>query len=186
MQSGRKATIVYAEKRFQTPSGDSTPAGHIPTDSSQTFQTAGGPVCYQTFNQMDEFISAGRPKEQFCSKFNYHVFRYAIVQNLPAKPSLDDAEALLVESDLDSSGSFSCSNGLLNRIYDLTLWSNRGWNIGGYFAEQGRERKGYGPIEVMLEPTIMTFDAPASLAKWAENWLTIKIRKREKTSTRPR
>jgi alpha-L-rhamnosidase len=171
MQSGRKVTITYAEKRFQSPNGDDTPAGHIATDSAQTFQAAGGPVCYQTYNQKDEFISAGKPNERFCSKFNYHVFQYAIVQGLPAKPAIGDAQALLVESDLDSAGSFSCSNSLLNRIYDVTLWSNRGWSVGGFFGEQGRERKGYGPIEVMLEPTIMTLGVPALYTKWAENWL---------------
>lgn len=172
MEQGRKVKIFYAEKRFQSPQGDDTPAGHIRVDCScETFETAGGPVCYQTFHQGDEFTSAGRPNEQFCSKFNFHVFRYAMVQGLPEKPSLGDAEALSIESDLASAGTFSCSNSLLNRIHDVTLWSNRSWSLGGYFAELGRERDGYGPIELALEPTIMTLDVPALMTKWAENWL---------------
>jgi alpha-L-rhamnosidase len=173
LDSGRTVTIDYAEKRFQSPHGDDTPAGHIPIcrGSCRTFNTVNGPICYQTLRQFDEFVSAGKPHEQFCSKFNYHVFRYAIGQNLPAKPSLVDAEALMIESDLDPVGSFSCSNKLLNHIYDVALWSHRGWSLGGYFAESGRERMGYGPLEVLLEPTIMTADVPALLTKWSGNWL---------------
>jgi alpha-L-rhamnosidase len=86
-------------------------------------------------------------------------------------PARDDATAMLIEGDLNEVGSFACSNDLLNRIYKLTLWSNRTWSMGGYLTEHARERLGYGPNEVMQEPTIMTLDVAALFTKWMDNWL---------------
>jgi alpha-L-rhamnosidase len=60
----------------------------------------------QTFQHVDEYISAGKPGEVFCSKFNYHGFRYATVDGLTEKPAAGDAEALLIESDLNPVGTF--------------------------------------------------------------------------------
>ncbi len=37
---------------------------------------------FQDFNQKDVFISAGKGAETFCSRFNYHSFRYAVIAGL--------------------------------------------------------------------------------------------------------
>ena len=172
LPAGQRVVMYFADKRYETPEGDPTPAGFVKTSAStRTFATARGPVAYQTFNQVSEFISAGRPGETFQNKFNYAGFRYVIVEGLPAAPTVDDATALPVEGDLNEVGSFDCSNDLLNRIYRLVLRSNRSWSMGGYLAEHVRERLGYGPIEYMQEPTIMTLDMPALFTKWMDNWL---------------
>ena len=35
---------------------------------------------FATYNQRDEFISAGEEDEQFNNMFNYHGFRYALLR----------------------------------------------------------------------------------------------------------
>ena len=55
---------------------------------------------FQDFNQKDVFISAGKGAEIFCSKFNYHSFRYAVIAGLNREPSVNDAEAMMIEPDL--------------------------------------------------------------------------------------
>jgi len=115
LEPGQQVTLRYADKRLQTPQGENTPAGKIKAKPTSIVQTPQGSVAYQTYNQVDEFVSAGKSGEQFCSKFNYHGFRYAIVHGLASKPAPGDAEALLVESDLETAGSFACSNDLFNR-----------------------------------------------------------------------
>lgn len=172
MKAGDRVVLHYADKRFQTAGGDVTPAGKINPTSQKTFGTADGPVSYQTFNQTDEFISAGKPAEQFCSKFNYHGFRYVIAEGLPARPAPGDAEALLVESDLETTGSFECSSDLFNRIHRAGLWTLRCLDLGGYMVDcPHRERLGYGDGQVGIESLAMNRNVAAFYAKWAADWL---------------
>lgn len=75
---------------------------------------------FQSFGQVSEFVSAGKPGEVFVHKFNYAGFRYVRVEGLPSAPAKEDAEAMLVESDLEPAGDFECSNDLFTRIHRLT------------------------------------------------------------------
>jgi len=172
LEFGQRVVMHYADKRCQTPKGDDTPAGFIDKGwTTKTFQTSAGPLCYQNFNQRDEFISAGKAGEQFCSKFNYHGFRYVIAEGLPAKPASGAAEALLVESDLEPAGTFECSNDLFNRINQVNLWTLRCLDLGGYMVDcPTRERLGYGDGQVGIESLVMSRNAATLYGKWAVDW----------------
>ena len=126
----------------------------------------------QTFQQLDQFISAGKTGEVFCSKFNYHGFRYATVDGLATKPAQRDAEALMIESDLEPVGKFDCSNDLFNRIHQLNLWTIRCLSLGGYMVDcPHRERLGYGDGQTSIDTQIMNRNAAAFYGKWAIDWL---------------
>ena len=172
LKSGQQVVMHYADKRFQTPEGDKTPAGNIGVTSLWKLKTDRGEVGYQTFNQTDEFVSAGKPGEQFCSKFNYHGFRYVVIEGLPCRPAPGDAEALLIESDLEPAGGFECSNALFNRIHQVNLWTLRCLNLGGYMVDcPHRERLGYGDGQVSIETSIMNRNMAAFYGKWSVDWL---------------
>ena len=173
LEAGKMVTMHFADKRFQSVEGDDTPAGKVkPACDPKKIETARGPAYYQTNNQRTEFISAGKPGEEFCNKFNYEGFRYVIVQGLPVKPALGDAEALFIESDLEPVGSFECSNDLFNRIHQVNLWTIRCLNLGGYMVDcPHRERMGYGDGQNGIDSHIMNLDASAFYAKWAVDWL---------------
>jgi len=173
LESGQRLVMYYADKRFQSPEGDDTPAGLIKPMMPRKFDTPRGAVRYQTYGQEDDFTSAGKPGEQFCSKFNYRGFRYVIVEGLPAKPAPGHAEALLIESDLEPVGTFECSNDLFNRIHQVNLWTVRCLNLGGYMVDcPHRERMGYGGDgQTSIETQIMNRNAAAFYAKWAVDWL---------------
>lgn len=174
LKSGQRVLMHYADKRSRTNEGDDTPAGRIKPIFPWTCETPRGPVCYQTYGQVDEFISAGRPGEQFCSKFNYRGFRYVIVEGLPSKPAPGDAVALLIESALETSGTFACSNDLFNRIHQVNLWTVRCLSLGGYMVDcPHRERVGYGDGQVSIESHIMNRDAAAFYGQWAVDWLDV-------------
>ena len=88
------------------------------------------------------------------------------------KPAPGDAEALLIESDLDPVGTFECSNDLFNRIHQLNLWTIRCLSLGGYMVDcPHRERLGYGDGQTSIDTQIMNRNAPAFYAKWATDWL---------------
>jgi alpha-L-rhamnosidase len=173
LEAGKTVTMYYADKRFQTIEGDDTPAGKVkPAQDPKKIETAKGPAYYQTLNQQTDFISAGKPGEEFCNKFNYVGFRYVIVQGLPVKPALGDAQALFIESDLEPVGSFECSNDLFNRIHQVNLWTLRCLNLGGYMVDcPHRERMGYGDGQNGIDSHVMNMDSSAFYGKWAVDWL---------------
>jgi alpha-L-rhamnosidase len=171
LTAGQRIVVHYADRRYATVIPESLPAGVGRSSSDEIFEAANGKIRYQTFHQADEFISAGRPNEEFCSKFNYHGFRYAIVEGLPKTPATADFEALLVEGDLESVGSFACSNELLNRIYRLNLWTIRCLDLGGYLVDcPHRERLGYGDGQVSAETCLMNLRMPNFYTKWLGDW----------------
>ena len=172
LKAGQQVTMHYGDKRYQTPKGDDTPAGKIRVTKPYTVDTPDGPVVYQEFNQRDEFISAGKSDEEFCSKFNYHGFRYVVVEGLYVAPKPEDVEALLVETALEPVGTFSSSNELFNQIHTTNLWTLRSLNAGSYMVDcPHRERWGYGDGQVGIESMIMNRDAAAFYSKWAVDWL---------------
>jgi alpha-L-rhamnosidase len=165
LEAGHKVTIRFADKRLQT-------AEEEKNSGVWKLNTDHGPAAYTTFNQQLEFISAGKPGEQIWPKHNYFSFRYAIVEGLPAAPAPGDAEALMIESDLESAGTFECSNNLFNRINQVNLWTIRCLNLGGYMVDSPhRERMGYGDGQNMIDTHIMYQNASAFYGKWAVDWL---------------
>jgi len=126
---------------------------------------------YQHFNQVSEFIAAGKSGEVFENKFNYAGFRYVVVEGLPSAPAREDATAMLVESDLEEAGAFECSNDLLNRIHRVNQWTQRCLNLGGYYVDcPHRERMGYGDGQVATEGFMTSFNAYGYYSKWLRDW----------------
>jgi alpha-L-rhamnosidase len=126
---------------------------------------------FQDFNQKDVFISAGKSAETFCSRFNYHSFRYAVIAGLDQKPSVSDAEAMMIEPDLASAGSFECSNDLFNRIHEITRYTLRTQNpclaLG---TGEAREKSAYGDGGAHLSGYLYNFKCDANLTKWIRDY----------------
>ena len=126
---------------------------------------------FQDFNQQDVFISAGKSAETFCSRFNYHSFRYAVIAGLDQKPSVSDAEAMMIEPDLASAGSFECSNDLFNRIHEITRYTLRTQNpclaLG---TGEAREKSAYGDGGAHLSGYLYNFKCDANLTKWIRDY----------------
>ena len=125
----------------------------------------------QTYNQMDRFICAGKTAEEFCSKFNYHGFRWAIIEGLTAAPELVDAEAQSIGTDFETRGGFECSSELLNRMHEVNLWTIRSLSQCGYLSDcPHRERLGYGDGQVSIESCMMNFMMQPFYDKWSTDW----------------
>ena len=126
---------------------------------------------FQDFKQKDVFISAGKDAETFCSRFNYHSFRYAVIDGLAHKPSVSDAEAMMIEPDLASAGSFESSSGLFNRIHEITRHTLRTQNpclaLG---TGEAREKSAYGDGGAHLSGYLYNFTCDANLRKWVRDY----------------
>lgn len=93
----------------------------------------------------DTYVLRGGGVEVLEPKFTYHGFRYAEVTGYPGVPSIDDVEAVVVQSDLEPVGSLSCSDKTINDIHRLTWWSLRANALNGIVTDcpQRDERMGW-------------------------------------------
>lgn len=58
--------------------------------------------------------------------FTYHGFRYVEIRGLRIKPSSDDFEGIVLHDDMAVSGSFECSDEIMNQVYRNAYWGIRG------------------------------------------------------------
>ena len=57
--------------------------------------------------------------------FTYHGFRYVKVCGLPYRPSKDFLRGLQFYNDMDSGSSFKCGSGMVNKLYDMIVMTER-------------------------------------------------------------
>jgi alpha-L-rhamnosidase len=161
LTSGKKITIHYADLDARDP--------------EEAWRLGGGPAMqtkgFSTMNQRDEFISSGEKKEEFRNVFNYHGYRYAIIEGLGYLPKKEDLVAIPVETKVEEVGSFSCSNELYNDIHKMTRWTYRTLNLGGQTVDcPHRERVGYGDGQTIMDNGCFNFNASTVYTKWSQNW----------------
>ena len=110
-----------------------------------TIQVSDNPTRMQAFGQRSLYICWGGATETFQNRFNYAAGRYVTVSGLKNPPALTDVIGHAIGTDLARTGYFSCSNELMNRIYETDLWTFRSDTVEGYTQDcPHRERKGYG------------------------------------------
>ncbi|WP_275559434.1 family 78 glycoside hydrolase catalytic domain [Streptomyces sp. 5-6(2022)] len=72
----------------------------------------------------DTFTLAGTGRrETYEPRFTYHGFRYLEVTGFPGTAGLGDVRARVVHADVPSTGTFSSSSEVLNRIWHNNRWS---------------------------------------------------------------
>jgi alpha-L-rhamnosidase len=104
----------------------------------------GGPGAPETAWQEDSYTLKGEGIEQWSPRFTFHGFRYVEITGWPGTPTINDIEGLRMNSDLESGGSFSCSNEMFNQLHNVIQWTF----LSNVFSVQsdcpGREKMGYG------------------------------------------
>jgi alpha-L-rhamnosidase len=76
--------------------------------------------------QTDTYITKGGGLEQWEPRFAYHGFRYVELTGYPGKPDLNTIRGKVIYDDIKNTGSFSCSNVIINKIYNAAYWGIRG------------------------------------------------------------
>ena len=124
-----------------------------------------------TYGQRDLYICGGRSPETWEPRFTWHGFRYVDVRNAPFPMKLENLEARVVNTDVDSSGEFVCSNHLFNRILKNYRWTQLGNIHGGVPSDcPHRERRGYtGDGQISAPAALWNFDMAAFYTKWAND-----------------
>jgi alpha-L-rhamnosidase len=120
--------------------------------------------------QQDTYILAGKGMETYEPRFTWHGFRYVEV-NLSPGITMDSLRGIVVHSAVKKIGSFSCSNSMFNRIFELYRWSQLSNLHGGVPSDcPHRERLGYtGDAQITTESAIFSFDMAAFYTKYIED-----------------
>ena len=120
--------------------------------------------------QQDEYLLKGEGEEIYTPRFTFHGFRYVEVTGYPGKPTLDALEGLRLNTAVESSGEFACSNDMFNRIQEMVRWTELS-NIFGVQSDcPHREKFGYGgDIVGSGEMGILNFDMAAFYRKAVED-----------------
>jgi alpha-L-rhamnosidase len=117
--------------------------------------------------QTDTYICKGVDLETWEPIFSYSGFRYMELTGFPGKPKLADFEARMANTDVASSGDFSCSNDLLNKIQKATRYSylSNAQSIPTDCPQ--REKNGWtGDAHLAAEAGLMNFDSASFYTKW--------------------
>lgn len=97
--------------------------GELLNDDGTLNQKNIAPHVYNTEFQTDRYILKGHGTETWQPRFQYHGFQFVQITGFPGKPTRENLKAFAVHTDLESAGSFECSNELLNKIQSATRWS---------------------------------------------------------------
>jgi alpha-L-rhamnosidase len=120
-----------------------------------------------TYGQTDTYILK-EGKNVWQPRFTWHAFRFVQVQNAPQPLTIDAVQGCVVNTDVDSAGTFACSNPLFNKIIDNYRWTQLGNMHGGVPSDcPHRERRGYtGDGQISARAAIYNFDMSLFYSKW--------------------
>lgn len=106
--------------------------------------------------------------EVFEPHFTFQGFRYVNIIEHPGIPSMDDFTGIVVHSAMNPTGSFSCSNGLVNQLYRNIVWGQKGNFVDvPTDCPQRDERLGWtGDAQAFINIACFNMNTAAFFKKW--------------------
>lgn len=117
----------------------------------------------------DTYILKGDPDgEVWTPKFTYHGFQYVEVSGLKEKPDTGTITGLVLGSNTPVTGSFECSNPMINKLYSNIVWTQRS-NFMDIPTDcpQRDERLGWtADAQIYISSAVYNRDVAAFFTKW--------------------
>ena len=120
----------------------------------------------------DRYTLRGDGPETWEPTFTFHGFRYVEVDGWPdAEVDPRAFTAVVIHSDFERTGTFSCSNELLERLHENVVWGMRGNFVDvPTDCPQRDERLGWtGDLQVFAPSATFLFDVAGFLADWLDD-----------------
>lgn len=121
----------------------------------------------ETELQVAEYTLKGTGQETWEPKFTYYGFQYVQIEGYTGKLTKDDISGKVIHTSFDQSGSFTCSNEIINKIHHASEWSFIS-NFLGYPTDcPQREKNGWtGDAHLSAETALLTFKPQMAYTKW--------------------
>ena len=125
----------------------------------------------RTAKATDIYILKGEGSEEYEPRFTYHGFRYVQVEGWPGKLNIEDITGRVVATSVEKIGDFNCSNELINKIHEISMWtyiSNRHSVPTDNCTRD--ERQGWlNDTPTRSEAEIINFDMSRFFPKWIKD-----------------
>jgi len=133
-------------------------------DKDGNFYTAN----LRSAKQRIEYILRGEGKECFEPHFSFQGFRYVKIEKYPGKPALKNFTGVAIHTLMEKTGSFKCSNKLVNSLQSNILWGQKGNFIDiPTDCPQRDERLGWtGDAQVFSRTACFNMDTALFFKKW--------------------
>jgi len=114
----------------------------------------------------NRFILAGNGVEQYVPRFNYNAVTSIGIKGTTQPPTLDDLVGYQVNADLQTAGSFRCSDDTLNWLQEAVIRTYMNY-VTGFPNDPTREKKGW-PCDILyaFHPSAYLFDSQRLFDRW--------------------
>lgn len=114
------------------------------------------------------YICKGGGSETYHPRFTFQGFRYVKVVSYPGEIGLDRFVGKVIHSDMPVTGSFECSNPMVNQLQRNIVWGQRGNFLDvPTDCPQRDERLGWtGDAQVFIRTAAFNMHVPSFFTKW--------------------
>ncbi len=119
----------------------------------------------------DVYIFSGEGVEEYEPNFTFHGFRYVKISEYKGNINIDELIGKVIYSDMPTTGSFACSDSLVNQLQQNILWG-----LWGNFLDvptdcpQRDERLGWtGDAQAFAPTACFNVDAATFFTKWLKD-----------------
>jgi alpha-L-rhamnosidase len=118
---------------------------------------------------VNTYTLKGDPEgEEWTPEFTYHGFQYVELTGFPGTPDSESVTGIVLHSDTPLHGGFTCSDPMLNRLYQNIVWTQRA----NFFemptdCPQRDERMGWtGDAQIYVRAATYNADIASFYTKW--------------------
>jgi alpha-L-rhamnosidase len=117
------------------------------------------------------YTLSGAGEETYEPRFTFMGFRFVEVQGWPGELTADNLTGVVVHSDMQPTGSYECSNPLVNQLQHNIIWGQKGNFVDvPTDCPQRDERLGWtGDAQAFSRTAAFNFDVAAFFTKWLKD-----------------
>lgn len=119
----------------------------------------------------DYYTFKGGGQEIWEPKFTFHGFRYVEIEGYAGEVTRDTITGIVLHSEMEQTGTFECSDPLLNQLQNNILWGQKGNFVDvPTDCPQRDERLGWtGDIQVFVSTAAFNMNVAGFMTKWAQD-----------------